>query len=105
MDIKMTTIVCITGIVCLTTLMFGGIGIVAFYRSKSGQAKSFGLLFRRGNFLRLSTVMMVVIAVVFLGLQDIIKENGIVGILSGVAGYVLGGMDQDRKPDVGEDEE
>ncbi|MCC7300196.1 MAG: hypothetical protein IT583_03865 [Verrucomicrobia bacterium] len=99
MDIKLATLLCTTGIIALTTIVFGIIGMIAFYKAQAGQAKSFGLLFRRGNFLRLATVIMVIIAVIFLGLLDIIKENGIIGILSGIAGYVLGGMDQSRKPD------
>jgi polyferredoxin len=97
MDLKLIIVCCVTGIVVLTTVMFGVMGWIAFYRSEKGQARSFGLMFKRGNFLRIATVIMVVLVVLFLGLMDIIKENGIIGILSGIAGYVLGGLEHHKE--------
>ena len=97
MDLKLVIICCVTGIVVLATAAFGIMGCIAFARSEKGQARSFGLMFKRGNFLRVATVIMVVLAVLFLGLMDTIKENGIIGILSGIAGYVLGGLERTRE--------
>ncbi len=96
MDMKLIIICCVTGIVVLVTLIFGVMGCIAFARTEKGSAKSFGLMFQRGNFLRIATVIMVVLAVLFLGLVDILKENGIISILSGIAGYVLGGLDRNK---------
>lgn len=100
MDLKPIIIYCVTGIVILATLAFGIMGCIAFCRTEKGSAKSFGLMFQRGNFLRIATVIMVVLAVLFLGLMDIIKENGIIGILSGIAGYVLGGLERTKAESV-----
>ena len=99
MDLKLTVIICFTGIVCLSILTFGVIGAIAFKRAQRGAAKSFGLMFQRGNFLRIATVVLVVVAVVFLALLDVIEENGVIGILGGVAGYVLGGLERGKRED------
>src|SRR5262245_60229901 len=71
---------------------FTVVGAIAFYRGGSGQPKSFGLLFERGNFLRLLTATLVILGVVILALTDKLEKEGTVAILSGVAGYVLGGL-------------
>jgi uncharacterized membrane protein len=42
--------------------------------------------------LHMMTVILIVVATSLLGLFGIIKDNGVVGILSGIAGYVLGGL-------------
>ncbi len=72
-------------------------GSVVFYRTTQRGGKSFGMMLERGNFLRIATVILVVLAVLMLALFDIIGENSIIGILSGVVGYVLGGLDRDQK--------
>jgi Ca2+/Na+ antiporter len=96
MDMKLIIIFCVTGIVVLVTLIFGVMGCIAFARTEKGSAKSFGLMFQRGNFLRIATVIMIVLSVLFLSLMDILKENGIISLFSGIAGYVLGGLDRNK---------
>jgi hypothetical protein len=79
----------------MAILGFTIVGSIAFYRSSAGQAKSFGLLFQRGNFLRLGTVVLVVLAVILLALAGKLTE-GAAAVLSGVAGYVLGGLERQQ---------
>ena len=84
-------------------LAFAIIGGIAFSKVTKGAGKSFGLLFQRGNFLRIATVMFVVLAVIFLALLNALNE-GAVSVLSGVAGYVLGGLERGQEK-VNEDED
>lgn len=81
--------VVVTGII-----MVGGtiIGSVAFWRAGSGTAKTFSLLIQRGNLLKLLTVLCIVIAATMLAILGKIPSEGITAILSGIAGYVLGGI-------------
>ena len=76
-------------------LAFAVVGGIAFSKVTKGAGKSFGLLFERGNFLRISTVMCVVLAVILLSVLGVLNE-GAVAVLSGVAGYVLGGLEKDK---------
>jgi hypothetical protein len=78
----------------LAIIAFTIVGGIAFYRSNQGQAKSFGLLFERGNFLRLATAVLIILATILLAALDKLNSEGVAAILSGVAGYVLGGMDR-----------
>jgi hypothetical protein len=73
------------------------VGSIAFYRANQGQAKSFSLLFERGNFLRLATAVLIIVATIFLAAIGKLNAEGVASILSGVAGYVLGGMDRQAK--------
>lgn len=47
--------------------------------------------------LQMVTVILIVIAAAFLALIHVIDSNGVVGILSGIAGYVLGGLQKEPK--------
>lgn len=91
-------------IVCLAIIVFGIVAVIAFWRTKSGAAKSFGLLFQRGNFLRIATVILVIVATIFLAALGKIPENGAIAILSGVAGYVLGGLERGGTEESTEDD-
>ena len=59
-----------------------------------GAGKSFGLLFIRGNFLRISTVVFCIFAVVVLAISGKLSE-GSVAVISGIAGFVLGGVSKE----------
>lgn len=85
----------VTVIMVVVLIAFSVVGGIAFMRTQQGSAKSFGLLFQRGNFLRIATTFLVVVAVVYLALVSRLSE-GAIGILSGVAGYVLGGLDKGK---------
>jgi hypothetical protein len=92
-----------TIVICCTCLVFGVVGSIAFWRTQKGAAKSFGLLFQRGNFLRIVTVIMVVVAIIFLTVSEKLSE-GSVAVLSGVAGYVLGGLNKNNENETLDDE-
>lgn len=74
---------------------FSAMGVAAFLRSPNS-ASSFSKMFERLQILKMATVLLVVIATAYLGLFGIIESTGVVGIFSGVAGYVLGGLE--KKP-------
>jgi hypothetical protein len=69
------------------------LGIAAFLKTENS-AGSFTKLFERLQILKMATVMLVIIATTYLSLFGIIDSNGAVGIFSGVAGYVLGGLEK-----------
>jgi hypothetical protein len=81
----------------LAMVGFTIVGGLAFYRASAGQAKSFGLLFERSNFLRLATAVLIIFATVLLAALNKLSSEAVAAILSGVAGYVLGGMDRSVK--------
>ena len=91
-------VISITTIVVVTIVGFTIVGGIAFSKVEKGAGKSFGLLFQRGNFLRVTTVVLVVIAAMFLAMAGKLNE-GVVGLLSGVAGMALGGLDKTRTSD------
>jgi len=72
---------------------FSAMGVAAFLRSPNS-ASSFSKMFERLQILKMATVLLVVIATAYLGLFGIIESTGVVGIFSGVAGYVLGGLER-----------
>jgi small-conductance mechanosensitive channel len=74
---------------------FTSMGIVAFLRTEN-PAGSFSKLFERLQILKMATVMLVIITTTYLSLFGVIDSTGAVGIFSGVAGYVLGGLE--KKP-------
>ena len=65
---------------------------VAFYRTDRGTAKIFSSLVLRAGALQLVTVLAIVVGACFLTVIGKINSEGIVSILSGIAGYVLGGL-------------
>lgn len=74
-------------------IAFALVGSVAFWKVEKGAGKSFGLMFQRGNFLRIITVIVIVEAATALALANKLSE-GAVGLLSGVAGAAIGGIDK-----------
>lgn len=72
---------------------FTSLGIVAFLKTENS-AGSFSKLFEGLQILKMATVMLVIVATTYLALFGIIDSTGTVGIFSGVAGYVLGGLEK-----------
>lgn len=103
-DLIKLAIYALSSIFVVGFLAFTIVGGIAFSKTTKGAAKSFGLLFQRGNFLRIATVMFVVLAVIFLSLLGGLNE-GAVSVLSGVAGYVLGGLDRQQQDSDKNDDE
>jgi hypothetical protein len=93
-------------IIALAQLLLIGVGIlaagftivgaIAFWKTDKGAAKTFTLFFQRGDGLRMLTVGAIVVGVIFLALAGTIKEASVVAILSGIAGYVLGGYGRSK---------
>ncbi len=79
----------------ILALGFTSLGIAAFLKTDNA-AGSFAKLFERLQILKMATVMLVILATTYLALFGIIDSTGAVGIFSGVAGYVLGGLE--KKP-------
>jgi hypothetical protein len=80
-------------VIVLGTTIVGGI---AFWRSKQGQARTFSLLLQRANALQMLAVILIIVAAVVLRMANAINSEAIVSILSGVAGYVLGGVTKSK---------
>jgi hypothetical protein len=97
---------------CVLATCFTILGAISFWRSKVGTAKSFTRLLERAEAVKLSAVILIVLAVTLLALLGRIESQGVVGILSGIAGYVLGGLQKSSdtsttastKQDVSDDE-
>ncbi len=87
-----SVLLCTVGIFAFTI-----IAGIAFYKTGQGGAKSFGLLFERGNFLRIITTVLIIQATILLSAIDKLQSEGAASILSGVAGYVLGGISKKNK--------
>ena len=70
------------------------IGVIAVWRTEQDGAWAFFKMFERLQVLQLLTVMLVIASATVLALLGILDSNGVTGILSGVAGYVLGGLNR-----------
>lgn len=73
---------------------FSSVGVIAVWRAGKDSALEFFKMFERLQVLQLLTVMLVIASATVLALLGILDSNGITGILSGVAGYVLGGLNR-----------
>lgn len=83
-----------TVVVGIVALGFSIVGAMAVWRAGKQGSVSFFRMFERLQVLQLLTVMLVIAAATLLALFGILDSNGITGILSGVAGYVLGGLNR-----------
>jgi hypothetical protein len=93
-EIKLVVQLAWISLIALGTLIlsFTITASISFWRTKSGTAKTFSLLFERAELVKLSAVVLVVVAVTVLALLGRIDSQGVVGVLGGIAGYVLGGL-------------
>lgn len=89
-----TVVYAFATVIVIALVAFAVVGGIAFSKTNAGGGKSFGLMFSRGNFLRISTVIFCVYAVVVLAFAGKLSE-GAVAVLSGIAGFVLGGVSKD----------
>ncbi len=64
---------------------------IAFWRGGTGQANTLGLLLQRSQALQMATVILIILGACVLRIINSISSEAVVSILSGVAGYVLGG--------------
>ena len=73
---------------------FSSVGVIAVWRAGKDGASEFFKMFERLQVLQLLTVMLVIASATVLALLGILNSNGVTSILSGVAGYVLGGLNR-----------
>ena len=88
------------GVVALfiTMLSLGIMGAIAFKGSQNS-AGTYTKMFERANMLQMLTVISIIISVTFLGLTHIVEGSSVIAVLSGIAGYVLGGIKNDKADD------
>src|SRR5882672_3840684 len=82
------------GLSALYGLVVVGVVVVivtALRRIEIGHSRSVKELFQHTRFLELTTVLVVIISGTYLASSDKLS-NGVVALLSGIAGYVLGGL-------------
>jgi hypothetical protein len=85
-----------TLIVLIVTSGVAFVGYIAFRKTETGGAKTFSLLLERSNALQMLTVILIVLAACMLRLIDMINSEAVITLLSGVAGYVLGGARREK---------
>ena len=69
--------------------------VSALLRIPKGHSDSVRDVFRQSRFLELTTVLVIIISGTYLAIAGKLTE-GIVSLLSGIAGYVLGGVASQR---------
>ena len=80
--------------VCVTAL-----GGIAFWKAKKDRRKHSAFSFKEQALFSLITVMSIIAAGSFLALIGKVNSEGIISLLSGIAGYVLGRYARgDRRP-------
>jgi hypothetical protein len=85
---------------CIVASAFSITVLYAIKKAPANFNPSFTLLrwFEHAVTLHMITVILIVVATSFLALFGVINPNGVVGILSGIAGYVLGGLKKESPP-------
>ena len=73
------------------------IGGIAFWKSDKGAARTFSILVQRANVVQMLAVVLIILAACGLRIMDKINAEAVVSILSGVAGYVLGGSSRSQQ--------
>ncbi|WP_377295993.1 hypothetical protein [Rhizobium sp. SGZ-381] len=97
MDLDDKSYAYLSEIALYSTIAFGliilGASVVialALYRTQSGGAAVLARMIERAGTLQMITVIVIVVGACILATVGRIKSEGIVSILSGIAGYVLG---------------
>lgn len=88
-------------LISVVSVCFTIVGSIAFWRTSKGAAATFSKLFERSDALRMVTVIMIVALTALLAILDRLPP-GAVAILSGIAGFVLGGaggLTRTKQPD------
>ena len=75
------------------------IGIVAFWKTRSGAAKTFSMLIQRGSVIRLAAIFAIIFSTFILCVIGTLKPELAASIFSGIAGFVLGGASQGGSKD------
>jgi len=70
--------------------------VTALLRIPMGHSSSLRDVFRQSRFLELTTVLVIIISGTYLAMSGNLSE-GVVSLLSGIAGYVLGGLSTQKQ--------
>lgn len=70
------------GLTVVAIVMFKGHGL---------EGETVALIIQRTEFAKLATIVLIILATTLLGLLGLVEGEAVVAILSGIAGYVLGG--------------
>ena len=71
------------------------------FRGRKLTGESIALIIERTEIPKLATIILIIVAATFLALLELVEGESVITILSGIAGYVLGGranMKEDRPP-------
>jgi hypothetical protein len=83
--------VCITILYGMIILAATGVLVTALLRVRTDYGATLRNIFSQTRFLELTTVLAIIVSGTFLALAGALSE-GIVALLSGIGGYVLGGL-------------
>ena len=86
----------ITGLYCLVIIGVLAVILTALCRVQVGHSLSLREIFRQTRFLELTTVLVIIISGTYLALSEKLTE-GVISLLSGIAGYVLGGLATNKR--------
>jgi hypothetical protein len=85
--------------IIIAVIVAGGtiVGSIAFWRTQSGAAKTFSLLLQRASALQMLAIFLIILAACALRILDLINSEAVATLLSGIAGYVLGGTGRTKQ--------
>ena len=80
-------------------ILGAGLTVVAvvIFRGHNLKGESLALIVQRTEIAKLATIVLIILAVTLLGLLKLVEGEAVVAILSGIAGYVLGGRGGGRE--------
>ncbi len=93
-DIGFWAILSFGTIIVIAIISFTLVAIVGYRKDAEHMSMAMTIIFQGGNSLRIATVVLIILTTTTLAILDILKENGIVAILSAIVGYVLGSMEK-----------
>lgn len=67
------------------------------FRNHNLSGESLAVIIERSEVPKLATIILIIVAATFLGLMQLVEGESIIAILSGIAGYVLGGRANQKK--------
>ncbi len=70
---------------------------VFIFKGHNLSGQSLALIVQRTEIAKVATIVLIILTVAFLGLLKIVEGEAVVAVLSGIAGYVLGGRTKDGR--------
>ena len=88
---------CLTCIVVAIVVGATVVGSIAFWRTETGGAKTFSLLLQRASALQMLAVILIILTAATLRILNLIESGAVVSLLSGIAGFVVGGTGRTKQ--------